>query len=188
MGVGRRCRTFFAGVIAVVAFSAACHSSRTEVSEEGPSAEDLIAFYSPQTIKILPFTKAKSFDDDAFPDGIEVSMRALDGAGDPVKSYGTFLFELYAYKPASTDHKGELIQSWRQPVLSLSDQKLYWERVTTSYQFQLSWEGVPLSPQKKYILAASFQASGGPRLFDEYEWDFRVDRQEILDGLGQQKS
>jgi len=188
MQPGCRRWTLIAGITAVVASGLACHAGRTEVSDEGPSAEELIAFYSPKTIKILPFTKAKSFDDDAFPDGIEVSMRALDGAGDPVKSYGTFLFELYSYKPASTDHKGELIQSWRQPVLSLDEQKQYWERVTTSYQFQLSWEGVPLSPQKKYVLAASFQASGGPRLFDEYEWDFRVDRQEILEGMGQQKS
>ena len=160
-----------------------CQKGGKGVSDEGPNTEELIQFYSPQAIKILPFTKAKSFDKDAIPDGIEVSMRTLDGAGDPVKAYGTFLFELYAYRPASTDHKGELIQSWRQPVLNLDDQKQYWERVTTSYQFQLSWEGVPLAPQKKYILAASFQAPGGPRLFDEFEWEFRVDRREILDGL-----
>lgn len=188
MSLRRTPRKVMLVFVAVATWSTACQSRSTTVSETGPSAEELIAFYSPQTIKILPFTKAKSFDDDAFPDGIEVSMRALDGAGDPVKSYGTFLFELYAYKPASSDHKGELIQSWRQPILSLEEQKQYWERVTTSYQFQLSWEGQPLSPQKKYVLAASFQASGGPRLFDEYEWDFRVDRQEILEGLGQQKS
>ncbi len=188
MSLRRTPRTVMSVLISTTLCNAACQSRPSNVSDSGPSAEELIAFYSPKSIKILPFTKAKSFDDDAFPDGIEVSMRALDGAGDPVKSYGTFLFELYAYKPASSDHKGELIQSWRQPILSLDEQKQYWERVTTSYQFQLSWEGHPLSPQKKYVLAASFQASGGPRLFDEYEWDFRVDRQEILQGLGQQKS
>ncbi len=188
MSLRRTPRMVMLGVMAVAVWSTACQSKSSTVSDTGPSAEELIAFYSPKSIKILPFTKAKSFDDDAIPDGIEVSMRALDGAGDPVKSYGTFLFELYSYKPGSSDHKGDLIQSWRQPILSLDEQKKYWERVTTSYQFQLSWEGNPLSPQKKYVLAASFQASGGPRLFDEYEWDFRVDRQEILQGLGQPKS
>jgi hypothetical protein len=168
-------------------FCGGCSQGRVSTDPGGPTPEELIAYYSPRSIKILPFTKAKSFDNDAIPDGIEVSLRTLDGAGDSIKAYGTFLFELYAYEMATADHRGPRIQSWNPSVLTLDDQKAYWERVTTTYQFQLSWEGVPIPPQRKYILTASFQAPGGERLFDEYEFEFRVDRREILEGLSESK-
>ncbi len=168
---------------------ACCGCQRGQIGDtsEGPSGADLAAYYSPRKIKILPFTKPRSFDDDAIPDGIGVSLRPLDGGGDPVKAYGTFIFELYTYKNALGSHRGPLLQTWTQPVRNIPDQKKFWERVTSTYEFQLSWEGMPIPPQKKYILAASFQASGSERLFDEYEFEFNVAREEILNALSEQK-
>lgn len=165
-----------------------CGRGQIEDTAEGPSTDDLVAYYSPRTIKILPFTKPRSFDEeDAIPDGIGVSLRALDSSGDPVKAYGTFVFELYGYKNALGGHRGPLIQTWTQPVRDVSDQKKFWERITTMYEFQLSWEGAPIPPQKKYILVASFQAAGSDRLFDEYEFEFNVAREEILEALSQKE-
>jgi hypothetical protein len=150
--------------------------ARGEISETsgGPTAPELVSFYSPRSIKILPFTKARSFDEDGIPDGIAVSLQPRDGAGDPVKAYGTFLFELYGYRPATADHRGERLQSWEQRVVNLEDQKQFWQRVTATYEFQLSWEGQPIPPQKRYLLAVSFQSPGGERLFDVYEFEFRL--------------
>lgn len=166
----------------------ACQRGRIGEEGDAPSVEDLVSFYSPRSIKVLPFTKPRSFDDDAIPDGIGVSLRPLDQAGDPVKAYGTFLFELYAFQNAIGGHKGELLQTWNQPILSAADQKQFWERVTSTYEFQLSWEGKPLPPQMKYILVASFESPGSDRLFDEYHFEFRVLREEIMDALaGQQQ-
>ena len=162
-----------------------CRRGGISEAAQGPTTEQLIALYSPRTIKILPFTKPRSFDDDAIPDGIGVSLRPLDGAGDPVKAYGSFIFELYDYRAASGDHRGRLLQSWTQPVVNLDDQKQFWEHVTSTYEFQLSWEGKPLPPQQRYIMAVSFQAPGGKRLFDEYEFEFRIHRQEILNALSE---
>lgn len=175
-------------ILTVTLFAAlACLTGcpRGEVPEiaQGPTTEQLIDYYSPRTIRILPFTKARSFDDDAVPDGIGVSLRPLDGTGDPVKAYGTFIFELYAHRDASGNHRGDLLQSWTQPVADPEDQKRFWERVTSTYEFQLSWEGQPIPPQKKYVLAVSFQAPGGKRLFDEYTFEFRVLREEIFNAL-----
>lgn len=155
-----------------------------EMASELTEAQ-LLEYYSPQSIKILPFTKPRSFDDDAFPDGIAVSLRPFDGAGDPFGAYGTFIFELYAFRSAAGDHRGELLQTWRQPVANPDDRKRFWERVTSTYEFQLSWEGRPIPPQKKYLLAVSFQAPGGTRLFDEYTFEFRVPQQEILNALSE---
>lgn len=169
--------------LGALAASGGCPRGRVGETAEGPSQEELLSFYSPRSIKILPFTKPRSFDDDLLPDGIGVSIRPLDGAADPAKACGTFMFELYHYRPASVSRRGELIQTWTQPVLNLQDQKQFWERVTSTYEFQLSWEGQPILPQQKYLLAASFQAPGSDRLFDEYEFEFRVSREEILNAL-----
>lgn len=175
-----------AGIVvatSVLLWGAACQRGEISQTPDGPSVEELIAFYSPRSIKIQPFTKPRSFDDDAIPDGIAVSLRTLDAAGDPVKAYGVFIFELYAFRSALGDRRGELIQTWRQTILSTRDQKQFWERITASYEFQLSWEGRPIAPQRKYILVASFQSPGSDRLFDQYEFEFRVVREEILDAL-----
>lgn len=160
--------------------AAGCAHPTVPASEGGPSPEALVAFYSPKSIKILPFTKPRSFDSDPVPDGIEVSLRTLDNAGDPVKAYGKFLFELYARRNAAGNPRGERLQVWDQTIDNLKDQKQFWERVTSTYQFQLSWEGQPIAPQRKYVLDATYQTPGGERLFDTYELEFRIDRQEIL--------
>jgi len=184
-------RTFVTGsimgalLLGGVLVLAGCPRGNIPEVTEGATTEQLIDYYSPRSIEILPFTKPRSFDDDAFPDGIGVSLRPLDGAGDPVKAYGTFIFELYDYRPASGRHRGQPLQSWTQPVADLDDQKRFWERVTSTYEFQLSWEGQPIPPQKKYLLTASFQAPGSKRLFDEYEFEFRVRREDILNAMSE---
>ncbi len=161
-----------------------CRRGQLTAAPDEPTAEEMVGYYSPRSIKLLPFTKPRSFDNDLIPDGIGVSLRTLDAAGDPVKAYGSFLFELYHYRAASQAHRGELIQTWTQPVRNLEDQDRFWERVTDTYEFQLSWEGSPIPVQKRFVLAASFQPGpGGDRLFDEHEFEFRVSREEILNAL-----
>jgi|CXWL01.1.fsa_nt_gi hypothetical protein len=177
------CRLWGIAIVALPIFLGCARGGIGQV-EGGPSTDDLVTYYSPRSIKILPFTKPRSFDDDAIPDGVGVSLQALDGAQDPVKAYGTFLFELYEFRPTLGNHRGNRIQDWQQNVFSLEDQKQFWSRVTSTYEFQLSWEGQPIPSQKKYILVASYQAPGGKRLFDELEFEFRVQREEILNALG----
>lgn len=174
--------------LAALLCGGACQRGQISEGGEGPSVEELVKYYSPSAIKILPFTKPRSFDDDVIPDGIAVSLRPLDSAGDPIKVYGIFMFELYAYKPAIGTHRGELIQSWTQSVTDPMGQKKFWERVTSTYEFQLSWEGKPIPPERKYILVASFQARGSQRLFDEFQFEFRPVREEILQAAGAQKT
>lgn len=166
--------------------SAGCQRGSVGGTVDGPSVEELVQYYSPRKIKILPFTKPRSFDDDVIPDGVGVSLRPLDEAGDPVKAYGVFMFELYEHRKGLGNRRGELIQTWTQPVLGAADQKQFWERVTSTYEFQLSWEGKPLSPDQKYVLVASFQSTGSERLFDEYEFQFRVSRDEVMQALTQE--
>lgn len=157
-----------------------CHRGRVGGVSDGPTAEELVAFYSPRRIKILAFTKVRSFDDDLVPDGLSVLIQPLDSSGDEVKAFGRFSFELYAYKPASPDKRGELLERWAQTVLSPEDQEQFWSGYARAYEFQLSWEGNPIPPQKRYVLVASFEGGpGSERLFDEYEFEFRVSREDL---------
>lgn len=155
---------------------------RGDIAEvaDGPSKDELVTFYSPRSIKIRPFTKPASFDDDAIPDGIIVFLEPADDDGDAVKAIGTFIFELYSYRSAAGDTRGERLQTWRQPVLNADQRRQFWNHVIRMYEFQLSWEGKPIPPQKKYVLTVSFQAPGSERLFDEYDFEFRVPRGEIM--------
>lgn len=162
---------------------AGCNRRQIVESTDGPSPEELLSFYSPKRIKILPHTKVRSFDGDLFPDGIEVSLQALDGTGDSIKAFGVFQFELHAYRPAAGNRRGERIYYWKQPVQNEADQREFWEHVTNTYQFRLGWEGRPLAPGQHYILDATYRAPDGRRLVDSYEMDFRIDRREVLEAL-----
>lgn len=173
---------FTSMILLITAFAVGgCQRGAISQTEGSASAEQLVGYYSPRTIKILPFTKPRSFDNKSdIPSGIAVSLRPLDAMNDPVKAYGTFMFELYSYQPASSDRRGKWIQTWTQPIQNLDDQRKFWERVTSTYEFQLDWAGSPIPPQKKYVLVASFQAPGSERLFDEYVFEFRMTREDLI--------
>ncbi len=150
---------------------------------DGPTAEQLVSYYSPSRIEILPHSRPRSFDEDLIPDGLKVWLRPLDSAGDSVKAYGVYRFELYHYRPATTDRRGELIQQWTQPILDPSAQQRYWNKFANACEFHLSWEGAPLPTDRKYILKAIFEAPSSNRLFDEHEFEFRLDTEAIRESL-----
>lgn len=176
------------GWIGLLGLVAGCPRGQIGEIEGAMSAEELVAFYSPKRIEIKQFTKVRSFDKDPIPDGIAVSLEALDQAGDPIKVFGDFLFELYAYQPATMNHRGERLQIWQQPVRR-EDHEHFWNKPTRSYEFFLSWEGEALAPDKKYILTASFESGPGTvRLFDEYEFEFRFDPESIAEQMAQEGS
>lgn len=161
----------------------ACGRGRvTAVNDTDDAA--LRGVYGPRQIEVLPFTKIRSFDDDVIPDGLEVSLRPLDAMSDPVKVYGTFIFELYRYRDASGNRAGQQLETWTQPIRTVDDQKRFWDRVTSTYIFQLTWEGGDFPPpNKKYLLTVSYQAPGEKRLFAEYPFEFHVDKAELREGL-----
>lgn len=184
---GARGASIAAAVLVAVTALGGCMPTSTvqeaDDSTEWPTQDELLSFYSPKGIRILPHTKVRSFDGDLFPDGIEVSLETLDGSGDSMKSFGVFQFELYEFRSAAGNRRGERLHYWRQPILSEADQREFWEHVTNTYQFHLSWEGRPLQPGRRYVLEAIYRASDRRRLTSSFEFEFRVDRREILEAL-----
>lgn len=130
---------------------------------------DTLALILPQSIKIQPFTKIKSFNDDQIPDGILAVVRAHDKFGDPVKAAGLWYFELWTYVNASGERKGERLAFWDRNVSTAEELRLYWTRAQM-FEFQLAWtSGVEtIKPGGKYILTATYRAPWDETFTDDY--------------------
>jgi hypothetical protein len=133
-------------------------------------ASEQVDLLLPRTIEILPFTKPASFDDDAIPDGIEAVIRPLDAFGDQTKAVGRFRFELYAFKPASSDHRGDRLGMWEVDLSDRAAQTDHWDRITRTYRFHLLWTGRPPRPGK-YIIEVTYLPPIGQRIASQYEID-----------------
>lgn len=170
--------TCFAALLCAIAPTGCSHSAGSDGTE--PTVEDLRKLTQPQQLVVLPFTKPKSFDDDAIPDGVEATVRVTDVMNDPVKAWGTFRFELFERRPASGDPRGTRLQNWSKAIGTVEDQKNYWDRVTQTYRFPLGWEGQPLQPDRTYVLDVTFAPPGADRIFaTPFEFEFKIDLEAI---------
>ncbi len=161
---------------AMVAVLAGCKSA----PKVAPEKADMLSLLMPRQIRIQPFTKIKSFDADQVPDGILLVLRPTDEFGDPIKIVGHLYFELYAYKKASAERKGERIEFWERTLATAQDQKLYWDRTAQMYEFPLAWtRGAPPSPDHKYILTATYRSPADETLQDEYVLEFALRKSEL---------
>ena len=133
----------------------------------------MFALMLPYELKIQPFTKVKSFNEDDIPDGILAVVRPLDRFGDPVKAVGLFYFELWTYVNASGERKGERLGYWERTIGSAEEVRLYWTRAQM-YEFQLAWTaGADLiRPGRKYVLTATYRPPWDETIQDEYVLDF----------------
>jgi hypothetical protein len=136
---------------------------------------DMLALMLPQSIKIQPFTKIRSFNEDDIPDGILAVVRPLDKFGDPVKAVGLFYFELWTYVEASGLPRGERLAYWERNITSSEEVRLYWTRAEM-YEFQLAWTaGVEaVQPGRKFVLTATWRAPWDETFQDEYIIDFQL--------------
>ena len=168
--------------ILLAVFVAGCESSGSRFKIENVSEDEMFALILPASIRIEPFTRPRSFDDDQIPDGIEVLVRPLDQFGDPVKAVGTFHLELYRFKPASGDSKGDRLEFWEVQVATAKQIKQFWDRTSQMYQFQLGVDQLDrFAPNQKYVLVARYNSPQGEHLEDEYTFEFRPRRPKVAD-------
>jgi len=127
----------------------------------------------PERIEVEPFTKIKSFDDDPVPDGILAVVRPVDPFGDPVKAAGLFYFELYTYRKASSDRRGERLEFWQVNIDSADDVRQYWSRAQM-YEFPLAWTGGAgqIRPGRRYLLVVTYRTPWDTTLQAEHVLEF----------------
>ena len=132
--------------------------------DEAPAPEE--SLFGPTAMRIHPiFTQVKDWTGDGKPDGVEVLLEFQDQFGDPTKAAGTAMFELFDYRQANPDPRGQrLANPWIGAMVTLDEQTARWNRTSRTYAFQLALPSV--SAEKDYVLTAAFRGSGGGRFFD----------------------
>ena len=125
------------------------------------------------------FSQVKDWTGDGKLDGVEALLEFSDGFGDPTKSSGAVVFELYDYRQYNPDPRGTRVaEPWVASLASPAEQRARWNRTSRTYAFQLAAEGI--SDNRNYVLTASFDrrqpsssslsspvdSSQPPRLFD----------------------
>ena len=122
--------------------------------------------FGAQAVRIHPtFTRAKDWNGDGNPDGIEAVLELQDEFGEPTRATGRAQFEIYQYRPYYPDPRGKrLQQTWEWALNTRQEQVDHWSRALRAYTFK-----IPYDPgNHSLVLAATFELGGGtPRLFDQ---------------------
>ena len=147
-----------------LSISAGCEGPRNLAPQSGSG---------PASLRIHPtFTQVKSWMGDAKPDGVEAVVEVLDQFGDPIRGWGTLLFELDAYRRADPKYDAQRVDGpWKGELLNKEQQDARWSPALRSYTFQLG--SLKVTPGQTYVLQASFETAGGAgrpgggRLFDK---------------------
>lgn len=181
MNIYRLARLFGLGWIMCAAVFG-CRSTGPDHLPTEPERVEMLSLMLPAEIKVQPFTKIKSFNDDDIPDGILAIVRPVDRFGDPVKAVGLFYFELYSYQEASGQHKGERLEFWEKTIDSADEVRLHWTRAQM-YEFQLAWtKGAgAIQPDRKYLLAVTYRTPWDTTIQDEHVIEFHL----TSDALGE---
>ena len=134
------------------------------------------------TIEIVkPFTRVKSFDDDASPDGIELLLQAVNPLGNVgLMIVGVIRVELYEHVKASGIPTGKRLDSWTIDLASEESQRRYWNHVTQMYQLRLTSNHAVVSVARRYVLVVTYTSPLGEHLTD----DCVIERRAISGPLG----
>lgn len=128
-----------------------------------------LSLLMPSRIEIVePFTRVKSFDDDA-PDGIELLMQAVNSLDNPgLMIVGDVRIELYEHVPASGNRKGRRLEHWNIELSTVKHQRTHWNQLTHMYEFHLGLDPAAIPPADKYVLLVTYNSPLGEHLADEF--------------------
>ncbi|MFQ5591226.1 MAG: hypothetical protein ACE5HE_08700 [Phycisphaerae bacterium] len=141
------------------------------------SQQQMLALLMPTRIEIVaPFTRVRSFDDDANPDGIELLLQAVNSLDDPGMLVGRVHVDLLEYIPASGDNLGRRLDVWKIDLSTLQKQREHWNKATQMYEFLLEVNPQVLPPADRFVLRVTYTAPNGEHLTDECTIDGRAAR------------
>lgn len=146
---------------------AGCNRPTARIEQGSSGLSSFVELMMPSRLTVEGFTKAVSFNEKRTADGLEVVLRALDAAGDPIKVVGTFNIELYRQAADPQARVGQRLSSW---TVSTADPKSFvehWERFGRFYRFnlQLDTNDLPAGP---YVVHAWVDLPNNTRLFADH--------------------
>ncbi len=155
--------------VACCLLAATCAPGCGDPAPTGPGAIEVkppLSLVLPHSIQIHPFTALRSKEN-----VVEVRLEAKDAFDDTTKAFGTFRFELYAFKPFAPNKKGAPIASWEVDLMNPHENFIQWDSITRSYLFKLELNA-SIPPGRRLVLTATFDSPYSfNRLFaKEYEF------------------
>lgn len=154
-------------IVLALLLPAGCN--RPSVDTSDAAARQQLSLLMPDRVSIVgPFTRFRSFNDDDRLDGIELLLQPVNTFGDPVNIAGSVIIELYEFRQASGDNKGAKIRQWDVSLASERDQRTYWNRTTSMYEFQLQFDPATLPPCEKYVLQVIYNTPLQEHMLDEH--------------------
>ncbi len=141
----------------------------TPPAVDDPARRELLALLMPSRVEIVePFTRIKSFDADAMPDGIELLLRAVNSLDNPgLMIAGRVRVELFEHVAASGDQKGRRLERWDVELATSAQQRRYWNQLTQMYEFRLGVDPKVMPQAERYVLLVTFNSPLGDHLVDE---------------------
>ena len=143
------------------AFLAGCYSSGGTASVANSPAAML-----PEQIRIHPFTGVRTIDKQNSVSAIDARIEVLDHFGDSTKAFGTFRFELFAYRAHESDPRGQRLAVWSENIENPNTNFSRWDSISRTYKFRLVSDK-PILPSQRFVLVSVFSNPYGPRLFDQ---------------------
>ncbi len=161
-------------ILCVLAIIAATISAGTLGCSPAVPAGDIdvpepIDLMLPRKVRIDPFSDVRRAAVQA-DGGVDVLIEATDSFGDATKAFGTFRFELYAFRANNTDPKGRLLTTWEVPVIDPKTNIVHWDGISRKYRFRLKW-GKDIAAGQPFVLAVVFSSPFTQRLMDEHKFD-----------------
>ena len=136
---------------------------------DAAAQRNLLALIMPSRIEIVePFTRVKSFDDNATPDGIELLLQAVNSLGNAgLMVAGDIRVELFEHIRASGDQKGQRLERWDVELSTEQHQRTHWNQVTQMYEFRLRVDPTVLPLEDRYVLVVTYNSPLGEHLTAE---------------------
>ncbi|HXE52297.1 MAG TPA: hypothetical protein VN541_04745 [Tepidisphaeraceae bacterium] len=116
--------------------------------------------FGPASIRVHPtFTQVRDWTGNGKPDGIEATLEVEDQFGDPTRTTGKVIFELYSYRKDSADVRGKRIGGpWISSLDTRQQQEERWNSALRSYTFQLHFPQI--TKDRYYVLTAQLDLNG----------------------------
>ena len=112
--------------------------------------------FGPASVRLHPtFTQVRDWSGSGKPDGIEATLEIQDQFGEPTRTTGRAMFELFNYQKESPRVRGRRIAGpWIASLDSKADQQEHWNSALRAYTFQLHYPMVRLN--EYYVLTVQF--------------------------------
>ena len=120
------------------------------------SADRLAELYEPVGLELLPGTEPVGTRDADRYDQLRVILALHDHQKDRTRGFGQFRFEIYEYRPASADRRGERWGVWNVPIESHKDLDEHWDPFNRMFEFRLDFQNL-VPPVEKAVLEVTFQ-------------------------------